>query len=175
MIRRRRVFEREAEIVSVEFREAALLPPSSTECNAVALWSPSSKECNNSSRASDDVDNVLVFGCRKKTKDYYYADEWEQLTNSKRLHLIPAFSRDQKHKLYVQRALREADGGELIARHILDRRGAVYVAGGSKMARAVKDEIVEALAARLGGGERDAKRLLGKMKRVGLFSIEAWS
>jgi len=123
----------------------------------------------------DDVDNVLVFGCRKKTKDYYYGSEWETLTNNNRLQLIPAFSRDQKHKLYVQRALREADGGELIVRHILEQHGAVYVAGGSKMARAVKDEIVEVLTNRLDGGEKDAKRLLNKMKRKGLFSIEAWS
>ena len=123
----------------------------------------------------DDVDNILVFGCRKKTKDYYYGSEWEALTNNSRLRLIPAFSRDQKHKLYVQRALREADGGELIVRHMLERQGAVYIAGGSKMARAVKDEIVEALTDRLDGGEKDAKRLLNKMKRKGLFSIEAWS
>jgi len=123
----------------------------------------------------DDVDNILVFGCRKKTKDYYFGSEWEALTNNNRLQLIPAFSRDQKHKLYVQRALREASGGELIVRHILERHGAVYIAGGSKMARAVKDEIVEALTNTLDGGEKDAKRLLNKMKRKGLFSIEAWS
>ena len=81
----------------------------------------------------------------------------------------------QKHKLYVQRALREANGGELIVRHILERHGAVYFAGGSKMARAANDEIVEALTNRLDGGEKDAKRLLNKMKRKGLFSIEAWA
>ena len=43
------------------------------------------------------------------------------------------------------------------------------------MAMAVKDEIVVALGARLDGGERDAKRYLNKLKRMGLFSIEAWS
>ena len=122
-----------------------------------------------------NLDNTLVFGCRKQSKDYYYGKEWDALTSSKRLHFIPAFSRDQKHNLYVQRALREANGGELIVQHILERNGAVYVAGGSKMARAVKDEIVEALAARLDGEEKDAKRLLNKLKRKGLFSIEAWS
>ena len=80
-----------------------------------------------------------------------------------------------KHKLYVQRALREANGGELIVRHILERHGAVYFAGGSKMARAANDKLVEALTNRLDGGEKDAKRLLNKMKRKGLFSIEAWA
>lgn len=120
-------------------------------------------------------DNTLVFGCRKKAKDFYYRSDWEQMVDSKQLRLIPAFSRDQQHKWYVQQALREADAGELIRRHILEQRGALYVAGGSKMARAVKDEIVEALAASLAGGAIDAKRMLNKLKRSGLFSVEAWS
>lgn len=120
-------------------------------------------------------DNTLVFGCRKKAKDFYYGKEWEQITDSKRLRMIPAFSREQQHKLYVQRALREADNGELIVRHVLEQGGAVYVAGGSKMARTVKDEIITALGASLEGGVTDAKRLLNKLKRTGLFSIEAWS
>ena len=124
----------------------------------------------------DDMDNILVFGCRKKTSDYYYGHEWTSLVKDERLRLIPAFSRDQDHgKLYVQRALREANGGELIAAHLLNRQGAVYIAGGSKMARAVKDEIVVALGARLHGGEKDAKKYLNKLKRMGFFSIEAWS
>jgi sulfite reductase alpha subunit-like flavoprotein len=137
---------------------------------------PPSPSSNDLGGDDDDMDNILVFGCRKKTSDYYYGHEWSRLVKDKRLRLIPAFSRDQAHgKLYVQRALREANGGELIATHLLKCMGAVYIAGGSKMAMAVKDEIVVALGARLDGGERDAKRYLNKLKRMGLFSIEAWS
>lgn len=120
-------------------------------------------------------DNVLVFGCRRKASDFYYATEWNRLVESHRLRLVTAFSRDQRHKLYVQRALREADGGLLLARHLLEDGGAVYVAGGAKMARAVKDEIVECLAGWLEGGERDAKALLKRLQRAGRFSVEAWS
>ncbi len=145
------IFERESQILS-EATDSDLLLPN-----------------------GNDLDNTLIFGCRTPTDDYYYGDEWEGLTNSKRLRLISAFSRGQTPKLYVQRALKEADDGELIATHILEHRGAVYIAGGSKMARAVKDEIVAALGTRFDGGEKDAKRLLNKLKRTGLFSIEAWS
>ncbi|KAL3784346.1 hypothetical protein HJC23_004109 [Cyclotella cryptica] len=120
-------------------------------------------------------DNILVFGCRKRLMDYYYGIEWDSLSEARRLRLVPAFSRDQEHKLYVQRALREMDEGSFIAQHILERHGAVYIAGGSKMARAVKDEIIEALGVVLDSGESGAKKLLNKMKRKGLFSIEAWS
>jgi sulfite reductase alpha subunit-like flavoprotein len=150
------IFEREYQILS-KAKDSYQFPP------------------NGNDSKLGDSDNILVFGCRTQSDDYYYGDEWESLTSSKRLRLIQAFSREQEHKLYVQRALKEADGGELIANHILDRRGAVYIAGGSKMARAVKDEIVAALGNRCDGGEKDAKRLLNKLKRAGLFSIEAWS
>ena len=47
--------------------------------------------------------------------------------------------------------------------------------GGSKMARAVKDEILESLSSTFSGGERDAKKFMNKLKRRGLLSIEAWS
>ena len=131
---------------------------------------------NNIDRShSRELDNTIVFGCRKKLMDFYYGAEWETLARNDQLRLIPAFSRDQKEKLYVQRALREIDRGSFITRHILERQGAVYIAGGSKMARAVKDEIVTALGSALDGGESDAKKLLNRLKRKGLFSIEAWS
>ena len=120
-------------------------------------------------------DNTLVFGCRKRSMDYYYGLEWEAFVDSGCLRLVHAFSRDQKEKLYVQRALREMDDGSFIVSHILEHNGAVYIAGGSKMARAVKDEIVTALGAVLEGGETDAKKLLNMLKRKGHFSIEAWS
>jgi sulfite reductase alpha subunit-like flavoprotein len=144
-------------------------------CRLLQLTQSQPSAEDNVQSVRSEPDSILVFGCRKKAMDYYYGDEWEALTQSKQLLLIPAFSRDQEHKLYVQRALREADEGSLIVKHVLEQKGAVYVAGGSKMARAVKDEIVEGLGAVLEGGERDAKKLLNKMKRTGLFSIEAWS
>ena len=126
-------------------------------------------------REGQDVDNILVYGNRKKTKDYYYDVEWDKLVLSNRLRTILAFSRDQPNKFYVQRALREADGGEFIVQHLIHRKGAVYIAGGSKMARAVKDEILESLSSAFSGGERDAKKFMNKLKRRGLLSIEAWS
>ena len=163
------ILEREYQIQS-KSGNALPPPPSSNECVESAT------DVSLVGDGDDDMDTILVFGCRKKISDYYYGHEWTSLVKDKRLRLIPAFSRDQdRGKLYVQRALREANGGELIATHLLNRQGAVYIAGGSKMARAVKDEIVEALGARLHGGERDAKKYLNKLKRIGFFSIEAWS
>jgi len=150
-----------------------ILEREANRMNAGATVTASSSGAESNGDGSND--NILVFGCRKKDSDYYYGEEWNNLLETNRLRLIPAFSRDQKYKLYVQRALREADGGSgrLIIQHIIENNGAVYIAGGSKMARAVKDEIVEALESI--ADKTTAKKLLNRLKRTGQFSIEAWS
>lgn len=121
-------------------------------------------------------DDILVFGCRMKAADFYYEEEWIQLQQAGRLALLVAFSRDQWHKVYVQQVLSSADYGvKQLCRHILDRKGAIYIAGGPKMARAVKEVIVEALGSAMEGGEKEALQLLSKLQRAGRFSVEAWN
>lgn len=123
-----------------------------------------------------DRDNLLVFGCRKRSSDYYYESEWKALCEAGRLGLRTAFSQDQRYKIYVQQALRQANKEtSVVTKHVLERTGAIYIAGGPRMARAVKDEIVEMLAGVLNGDEKQAKSLLTGLQRMGRFSIEAWS
>ena len=126
------------------------------------------------SLALDENENILIFGCRKQLSDFYYQEEWKRMCSEKRIRLLTAFSRDQFQKIYVQKVLGEADGGRLIAEHLLEHNGALYIAGGPKMARAVKEEVIEALGAVLEGGEKRANQFLNKLHRVGKFSIEAW-
>lgn len=46
------------------------------------------------------ADNLLLFfGCRNRERDFYFQKEWEELTNSNKLTLVPAFSRDQQEKV----------------------------------------------------------------------------
>jgi sulfite reductase alpha subunit-like flavoprotein len=123
-----------------------------------------------------DRDNLLVFGCRKQSSDYYYRQEWDHLSGSGRLGVLTAFSQEQWHKIYVQQVLRRANhDSRLLVRHAVERDGAIYIAGGPKMARAVKDEIIEELARELGGDQKQAKQLITRLQRLGLYSIEAWS
>merc|ERR1712238_539220 len=119
-------------------------------------------------------ENILVFGCRKQKADYYYEEEWKTLNKENNIRILTAFSQDQIRKMYVQKVLRQADDGALIAKHMLERKGAVYIAGGPKMARGVKQEIIEVLSELL-GGEKQATKFLNKMQRIGRFNIEAWS
>ena len=146
------------------------------EREAVRQLSPSSnKKAEDIGSSSKKVDNLLVFGCRKKNSDYYYDSEWTGLSSNGYFRILTAFSQDQKHKVYVQQIVRDADNGLLVAKHILENGGAVYVAGGAKMARAVKDEIIDCLGKHLPNGNQSAKQLIQKLQRQGKFSIEAWS
>jgi len=129
----------------------------------------------NATTSSQFADNILVFGCRKSSTDFYYESEWKRLSGRSSVRLLTAFSRDQYYKMYVQRLAREADEGTMLRAHILESGGAVYIAGGAKMAHCVKDEIVECLSAALPGGEREAKLVLRKLAKDGRFSVEAWS
>ena len=86
----------------------------------------------------------------------------------------------------MQRQIQNAEQShQLITRHVLEHGGAIYIAGGAKMARAVKDEILECLSAAFasdgnvvagdGSGMKEAKVLLKRLQRRGLFAVEAWS
>lgn len=119
--------------------------------------------------------NILIFGCRKKNADFYYSHEWQEAVDRGSLRLLTAFSQDQRHKVYVQNLVRDDDGRILLVSHLLKHGGALYIAGGAKMARAVKDEIVEVLGDSLDGGVAEAKHLLKKLHYKGLMSVEAWS
>ncbi|KAL7576937.1 hypothetical protein ACA910_006694 [Epithemia clementina (nom. ined.)] len=127
-----------------------------------------------------DKDDILIFGCRKKSADFYYQDEWEAM--KPQLGLLTAFSQDQWHKIYVQSVLKTSDPmGANLMTQLKDHNGSIYIAGGAKMARAVKDEIVELLSKvqNSKSAEQDAtssiKQWLAKLQRQGRFRVEAWS
>jgi len=121
------------------------------------------------------IDNILIFGCRKQIADYYYKDEWDSYSSQNRIKILTAFSQEQKRKIYVQHIVRDTDEGIFVAKHILENGGAIYIAGGAKMAKAVKDEIIVCLSKHLPNGGSDAKKLLSKLQRTGMLSIEAWN
>ena len=134
----------------------------------------SATEGTNGGAELDQYDNLLVFGCRKKEADYYYQEEWNRLHQSGRLFVLPAFSREQARKIYVQQLVKA--NGDAILKHILENDGAIYIAGNPSMARYTKEELVEATARLLGeNGEKKANVLFKKLQARGRFSVEAWS
>jgi len=74
---------------------------------------------------------VLFFGCRGKSRDFYFENEWEKCSQKfKGFQLITAFSRDQEDKIYVQHKMLSE---EFLIKEILYlSQGNFYIAGNAK-------------------------------------------
>lgn len=116
---------------------------------------------------------VLFFGCRKKDADYFYRTEWESIQHKIPLTVFPAFSRDQKHKIYVQDLIREQS--ELVYRLLHESRGIVYVCGSSgKMPQSVRVALTEAFKRHGNMHQGDAEAYLQGMEKEGRYKQETW-
>ncbi|KAI9795232.1 MAG: NAPDH-dependent diflavin reductase [Piccolia ochrophora] len=118
-------------------------------------------------------EQLLFFGCRNKGADYFYKDEWEELGQSLSLGVFAAFSRDQRHKIYVQDIIREQSPKVFQLLH--QRAGIVYICGSSgKMPQAVREALIEVFQAE-GGMEREASEAyLLSMEKEGRYKQETW-
>jgi len=106
---------------------------------------------------SEQPQMVLIFGCRSESKDYYYADEWQQIRNLK---VITAFSRQQPDgsKQYVQHVIREQANAECLAELILNQNANIYVSGRAKlMPQSVEKAFAEIIGRTLGSTVEEDK------------------
>lgn len=152
-------------------QNACLLPPVANRHQDKGHNDNNDNEDQSSVSIATSTSNILIFGCRKKDADFYYRHEWQEAVDHGSLRLLSAFSQEQAYKVYVQTILRSE--GDFLVKHLLENGGALYIAGGAKMSRAVKNEIVEMLGKSLGASE--AKMFLKKLQLQGLMSVEAWS
>lgn len=124
--------------------------------------------------------DVLVFGCRSGSKDYFFKEEWERLAEEEGLRVVTALSRDQgggPGKRYVQDRLREEEVAEIVGKALLERSGKVYVCGSSgNMPKSVREALVEVVAgAGVEGMDAEAaERYVDGMEKEGRYKQETW-
>ena len=117
--------------------------------------------------------SLLFFGCRNITTDYFYRDEWQDLQQRMPLTVLPAFSRDQDHKIYVQDLIRQHS--DTVYHQLHDCEGLVYVCGSSgKMPKAVRAALVDVFRERGGMDHKDAEGYLEAMEKEGRYKQETW-
>ena len=117
--------------------------------------------------------DVLVFGCRNRDADYFYQEEWENLTEQIPLTVFTAFSRDQDRKVYVQDIIRQQASS--IHRLLVELGGIVYVCGSSgKMPKAVRTALIDVFKEEGHIDERVAESLLERMEKDGRYQQETW-
>ncbi|CAN9504750.1 unnamed protein product [Ophioblennius macclurei] len=118
--------------------------------------------------------NVLFFGCRSESKDFYFRSEWEEMTRAGNLVLFTAFSRDQEEKVYVQHRVRE--NAELLWDLVANQNACFYIAGNAKqMPASVCDALKEVFQQEGGLSAEQAQEMLEAMERTARFQSETWS
>ncbi|KAL2786595.1 hypothetical protein BJX66DRAFT_328481 [Aspergillus keveii] len=108
---------------------------------------------------------ILLYGGRNRASDYFFEEEWRQLSGLVKLQVLTAFSRDQQKKIYVQDVIKE--NSKLVFRLLHDKGGAVFVCGSSgRMPQAVREALTEAFH------RREAEEYLVGMEKTGRYKQE---
>ncbi|XP_056394205.1 NADPH-dependent diflavin oxidoreductase 1 [Hyla sarda] len=116
----------------------------------------------------------LFFGCRGKTKDFYYKEEWEALEKTGLLQLFTAFSRDQEDKIYVQHRIKE--NGAYLWQLISNKQASFYIAGNAKsMPNQVTDALKSVFQSEGQMSAAEAEQYLAMLEKCGRFQSETWS
>ena len=135
------------------------------------MWAKQQEIRKPGSRLAGDV---LIFGCRSETADYYFHSEWDHLIKEEALTVLTAFSRDKdKPRQYVQDKIREA--AERVVEILVKEGGKVYVCGSSgNMPKGVREALVDVLAEEGGMRREEAEGYLEAMEREGRYKQETW-
>ena len=134
---------------------------------------------------AEDYGTILIFGSRSAASDFFFKDEWSAMiasdTRNKTLHVTTAFSRDQKHKVYVQDRIRE--NANMVFDALCNKNATVVVCGSSgQMPKAVREALVDVLAssgseskqADLPDTREEAEIYLAKMEKQKRYLQETW-
>ncbi|GIY84929.1 NADPH-dependent diflavin oxidoreductase 1 [Caerostris extrusa] len=119
-------------------------------------------------------DNYLFFGCRYKTKDFFFSEEWTKLCEKKLLNIFIAFSRDQEDKIYVQHRIKE--NSSLMWDLIQNKNAAIYIAGNAKqMPQGVKEAFLEIIKKEGSLSQEESERYLRTLENMKRYQIETWA
>ncbi|KAJ5523517.1 hypothetical protein N7513_013061 [Penicillium frequentans] len=122
---------------------------------------------------------VLLYGGRNRNSDFFFSEEWDQLSQLIPLQVLTAFSRDQQQKIYVQDTIHQ--NFALFFRLLHELQGSVYICGSSgRMPQAVREALIEAF--QNGGApvpgrpytRSQAEEYLISMEKSGRYKQETW-
>ena len=118
-------------------------------------------------------DTTLFYGCRYR-KEFVYGDLWEKYHEEGVLtHVIPAFSREQSYKIYVQDKIRE--NSKLVTDYLMNQGGYFYYCGlAGKAPAAIRAGIIDAFKKETGMSEDKGEEYLKQMEKEGRYNLECW-
>ena len=118
-------------------------------------------------------ETALFYGCRYR-KEFVYGDLWKQYHDEGVLtHVIPAFSREQSYKIYVQDKIRE--NSKLVTDYLMKQNGYFYYCGlAGKAPTAIRAGIIDAFKKEAGISEDQGEEYLKEMEKEGRYNLECW-
>jgi len=145
------------------------------QCKDEVVMMSDDHAANQTTTATDKSQCVLFFGCRHPNKDYLFEREWQQFQQQHVLHeLFVAFSRAQKHKVYVQHLLKE--NSAKISQMILQDDAYVFVCGdAAAMAKSVESTFIELIALHSKMSILESTKFIQHMKQTNKYNIDVWS
>ncbi|CZR43692.1 putative NCP1-NADPH-cytochrome P450 reductase [Fusarium proliferatum ET1] len=116
---------------------------------------------------------TLLYGCRKRTEDFLYEKEWKAYASElgSKFRMYTAFSREQKHKVYVQDLILQQSKD--IA-SLIQNGGHVYVCGDVGMGRGVTETLCKVLASETSMSLDDSQRELSDMRHSHRYQEDVW-
>ncbi|KAK3605906.1 hypothetical protein CHS0354_017812 [Potamilus streckersoni] len=124
--------------------------------------------------ASSIGGNMLFFGCRNKSKDFFCEVEWSPLIDKQLLALYTAFSRDQEEKVYVQHQILR--NSRLVWEALDSNGGWFLIAGNAKrMPDDVRDALKEVIIKEGGKTEVEAELYIRQLDQAKRYQAETWS
>jgi homodimeric pyruvate:ferredoxin (flavodoxin) oxidoreductase len=115
----------------------------------------------------------LFYGCRHKAKDYCFADELEDWEKRGLItHLRPAFSRDQKEKIYVQTRMNEVP--EDLYGELVTKKGYFYLCGQAGQLEVDVQNAIKKAIKHGGGTDEEVEAEFAKMVDEGRYNLELY-
>jgi sulfite reductase alpha subunit-like flavoprotein len=134
-----------------------------------------SKEHTNGNPGKRLENDMLVFGCRGTNTDYFFKDEWAELSHTEGLQVWTALSRDKNEpKSYVQDQIRQH--ASTVFKAIYELKGRIYVCGSSgNMPKGVREAFLDVLVEQSASTSREeAEAYLDGMEKAGRYKQETW-
>jgi len=120
----------------------------------------------------NDETFLLFFGCRNKSADFYFENEWNRFSDHFRI--FTAFSRDQERKNYVQHEIEKQS--QLVADLVVNQRARVFIAGNAKqMPDSVKSALKDCLVKHNFVEKENVDQFLSQMEKERRLQLETWS
>ncbi|MEE6504696.1 hypothetical protein FKM82_005296 [Ascaphus truei] len=118
--------------------------------------------------------SCLFFGCRGRSKDFYFQPEWEDLAERGFLTIFTAFSRDQENTVYVQHRIKE--NRSFLWDLIIKKHAYFYIAGNAKsMPSEVMDALKSVFESEGAMSATEAEQYLAMLEKARRFQSETWS